>query len=118
MRSRIQAADMRLRDRMRCSVIRGELKVEPLLLLTEESVEVVQASDQGAIWAPPFAVFLGKSHWKETPGKTQNSLEGLYILYCLGNALESPRMSCRVLLGRGMSGLPSWICCPHDTVLR
>ncbi len=85
--SRIQAAEMRflrrvagrsLRDRVRSSVTREELRVE-----------VARASFPDASWTPSWGGVSGASHWEETPGKTQDTLEGL----CLPTGLGTPRYS-------------------------
>lgn len=39
-----------------------------------------------ASWIPPFGRFPSTSHWEETPGQTQNLLEGL----CNLSGLEMP----------------------------
>ena len=40
---------------------------------------MVRASHQDASWTPPIRGFPGTSSWEETPGKTQDTLEGLYL---------------------------------------
>ena len=77
-RSRIQAAEMSflcrvagrsLRDRVRSSVTREELGVEPLLLHIERS----QLRWLGHLfWMPP-----GRLPWEENPRKTQDTLESV-----------------------------------------
>ncbi len=118
----IQAAEMSflrrvagrsLRDRVRSSVTREELKVEPLLLDIERS----QLRWLGHLfWVPPWCLpgaFRGASHREETLGKTQDMLEGLSPDWP-GNALVSPRRSRRKCLGRGKSGHFCLDCCPCD----
>ncbi len=72
-----QGAGRSLRDRVRSSVTREELRVE-------ESAEVARASVPDASWTPSWGAVLGVSHREETPGKT---LEGL----CLPTGLGMPR---------------------------
>ncbi|KAK3560105.1 hypothetical protein QTP86_033893, partial [Hemibagrus guttatus] len=94
-RSRIQAPEMSflrrvagrsLRDRVRSSVTREELGVEPLLLHIERG----QLRWLGHLfWMPPGRlpgeVFPGMPHREEAPGKTQDT--GL----CLSAGLGTPR---------------------------
>ncbi len=63
------------RDRMRSSVTREELRVEEL-------AEVSRASDTS--WMPSWEGVPGTSHQEETPGKTQDTLERLYLRTGLG----------------------------------
>ncbi len=79
-----RVAGCSLRDRMRSSVTREELRVEPLLH-REELSEVARASD--ASWMPPWGGVPGAPHREEIPGKTQDTLEGL----CLPIGLRTPR---------------------------
>ncbi len=72
-----RVAGRSLRDRVRSSVTREELRVE-------ESAEVARASVPDASWMPSWGAVLGVSHREETPGKT---LEGL----CLPTGLGMPR---------------------------
>ncbi len=78
-RSRIQAAEMSflrrvagrsLRDRVRSSVTREELKVEPLPPHREGSAEVARASVPDASWTPSREGVSGTSHREEASGKT------------------------------------------------
>lgn len=41
-----------------------------------------------ASWVPSLGGFLGTTEWEETPGQTQNMLEGLYILSVLGGCVS------------------------------
>jgi len=73
-------AGLSLRDRLRSSDIERELGVEPLLLHVERS----QLRWFGhLIRMPPgrqlFRGFPGRSNWEETPGNSQDKLEGLYL---------------------------------------
>jgi len=45
---------------------------------------LIRASDSDASWMLPSEVFPGTSNWEETPGKTQHTLEGLYLPAGLG----------------------------------
>jgi len=65
---------------------------------------VFRASHLDASWTP------GMSNWKETPGKTQDKLEVLYLRACLG----SPRKSWKMLRVRGKSGSACWVCCLRE----
>ncbi|KAK3513744.1 hypothetical protein QTP70_028732 [Hemibagrus guttatus] len=95
-RSRIQAAKMSflrrvvgcsLRDKVRSSVTREELGVEPLLLHVERGiVEVARASVSDASGMSPWGGVPGMPHWEEAPGKTQDTLERL----CLSAGLGTP----------------------------
>ncbi len=79
-RSRIQAAEMSflrrvagrsLRDRVRSSVTREELRVEPLVLHIERGqLRWLGASVPDASWTPSREGVPGTSHREETPGKT------------------------------------------------
>ncbi|KAK3550515.1 hypothetical protein QTP70_000068 [Hemibagrus guttatus] len=96
-RSQIQAAEMSflrrvvgrsLRDRVRSSVTREELKVEPLLLHIERgAVEVARASVSDASGMSPWRGVPGVPHREEALGKTQDTLERL----CLSGGLGTPR---------------------------
>lgn len=44
--------------------------------LLKETAEVVRRSDQDAPWASPFGGFPGTTNREETPGQSQNLLEG------------------------------------------
>ncbi|KAK3514114.1 hypothetical protein QTP70_005118 [Hemibagrus guttatus] len=85
-RSRIQAAEMSflhrvvghsLRDRVRSSVTREELRVESLLLHIERG----QLRWLGHLFRMPLGRLPGEVFWachrEETPGKTQDTLESL-----------------------------------------
>jgi len=81
-----RVARLSLRDRVRSLDIRRALGVEPLLLCVERS----QLRWFGnLIRMPPFRGFPGTSNW-ETPGKTQDILEGLYIPAGLEMPLDPP----------------------------
>ncbi|KAK3552841.1 hypothetical protein QTP86_022544 [Hemibagrus guttatus] len=96
-RSRIHAAEMSflrrvagrsLRDRVRSSVTREELGVEPLLLHIERG----QLRWLGHLFRMPPGrlpgeVFRASLHREEAPGKTQDTLERL----CLSAGLGTPR---------------------------
>ncbi|KAK3509762.1 hypothetical protein QTP70_008395 [Hemibagrus guttatus] len=94
-RSRIQAAEMSflcrvagrsLRDRVRSSVTREELRVEPLLLHIERG----QLRWLGHLFRMPpgpWGGVPGMPHREEAPGKTQDTLERL----CLSAGLGTPR---------------------------
>ncbi|KAI3370744.1 hypothetical protein L3Q82_007287 [Scortum barcoo] len=102
-----RVAGRSLRDRVRSSVTREELGVEPLLLRLhrEESAEVAWASVSDAPWTRlPREVFqAGMSHREEASGKTQDTLEKLCLSAGLGRAGNasgsSPRKSWRKCLG-------------------
>ncbi len=99
--SRIQAVEMifhrrvagrSLRDRVRSSVTREELRVEPLLLDIERS----QLRWLGHLFRMPPGRLPGEVFWahptgrrprEETPEKTQDTLKGL----CLPTGLGTPR---------------------------
>ncbi|KAK3538438.1 hypothetical protein QTP86_003713 [Hemibagrus guttatus] len=92
-RSRIQAAEMSflcrmagcsLRDRLRSSVTREELRVEPH---RKETVEVARASVSDASGTSPWGGVPGMPHREKAPGKTQDTLERL----CLSAGLGTPR---------------------------
>ncbi|KAK3514795.1 hypothetical protein QTP70_032195, partial [Hemibagrus guttatus] len=92
-RSRIQAAEMSflrrmagcsLRDRLRSSVTRKELRVEPH---RKETVEVARASVSDASGTSPWGGVPGMPHREKAPGKTQDTLERL----CLSAGLGTPR---------------------------
>ncbi|KAK5601995.1 hypothetical protein CRENBAI_017966 [Crenichthys baileyi] len=51
------------------------------------STELVRASDQDASWMPRLGCLSFQSHWRKTPGETQNHLEALYT-YGLGMAIS------------------------------
>ncbi len=96
-RSRIRAAEISflhrvagrfLRDRVRSSITQEELRVEPLLLDIERS----QLRWLGHLFRMPPGrlpgeVFRARLAREETPGKTQDTLEGL----CLPTGLGTPR---------------------------
>jgi len=87
-------AGLSLRDRVRSSNIWRELGATAPLC-RKESAEVLR---------PPLRGFLGMSDWEETPGQTQNPLEGgLYIPSGLGMPRDPPG-GAGVLLGKRMSG--------------
>ena len=70
-----RVSELSLRDRVRSSVIREGLRVEPLLL----RVEISQLRWLGhLIRMPPWEGVLGTSQWEEAPEKTQDTLEGLW----------------------------------------
>ncbi|PWA22447.1 hypothetical protein CCH79_00015423, partial [Gambusia affinis] len=71
----VKVSGLSLRYRVRSSVIREGLRVEPLLLHIERS----------------HLRWLGMSHWEETPVKTQGMLEGLCFSTILGTPWDSPR---------------------------
>ncbi len=107
-RSRIQAAEMSflrrvagrsLRDRVRSSVTREELRVEPLLLHVERS----QLRWLGHLYQMPPG---------RLPGKVDAG--GTMSLGWPGKASGSPWKSWRKCLGRGKSGHPCLDCCPRD----
>ncbi|MED6273586.1 hypothetical protein CHARACLAT_007963 [Characodon lateralis] len=93
-----------LRDRVRSSAIREELRVDPLHLRIEKS-QVARASVLDASWTPPLGSVPGTSHREETQGMAQNTLEGL----CLSAGLRTPRVSPRGaaggVLGEGHLGI-------------
>jgi len=108
-RSRIQAAEMSflhrvaglsLRDRVRISGIRRELGVQ--------SAEVVWASDSDT----SFRGFPGKSNWKETPGKTQDTLEGLNLQTGLGTPRDRPEWAGKCCGWEGSLGQPAGSAAP------
>ena len=110
-RSRVQAAEMSflrrvaglsLRDRVRSSVIREELGVDPLLLRVERS----QMRWLGHLVRMPPGHLPGE----EDPGHAGETMS----LGWLGNASGSPRKSWTKWLGKGKSGLPCLGCCPRD----
>ncbi len=79
-----------LRDRVRSSVTREELRVEPLLLDIERS----QLRWLGHLFQMPPGhlpgeVFRVRPTGRRPPGKTQDALEGL----CLPTGLGTPRYS-------------------------
>ena len=83
-------------------------------LCRKEPAEAVRVSDKEASWAPPFGVILGKTNWEETPGQTQNSLEGLHVSFGLGTP-QNPSGGCwKSLPGRGTSGTPCFACFHRD----
>ena len=96
MKLQIQEAEiridgLRLKDRVRSSDIRRELRVEPLLLLmTRSQRRWFWVSDQGTSWVLSFGGFLGMTSWEESPRQTQNLLEGLYISSGPGIAWDPP----------------------------
>ncbi|CAM4549683.1 unnamed protein product [Leuciscus chuanchicus] len=120
-RSRIQAAEMSflrtvagrsLRDRVRSSVTREELRAEPLLLhIMRDQLRWLWHLFRMPPGRLPGKVFracpkagspgedLGHAGWTMSPGWP-------------GNASGSPRKSWRKCLGRGKSGHPCLDCCP------
>ena len=62
-----RVSGLSLRDRVRSSVTREGLRVEPLLLRVERS----------QLKSLCLECLLDTSHWEEAPGKTQDTLEGL-----------------------------------------
>ncbi|KAK3549572.1 hypothetical protein QTP86_004974 [Hemibagrus guttatus] len=107
-RSRIQAAEMSflrrvvgrsLRDRVRSSVTREELGVEPLLLYIERG----QLRWLGHLFRMPPGHLPGEVFRACPTGKTQDTLERLSLGWP-GNASGSLRKSWRKCLGRGRDG--------------
>ncbi len=83
-----RVAGRSLRDRVRSSVTREELRVEPLLLDIERSqLRWLGHLFQMPPGSLPGEVLPGASHWEEATGKTQDTLEGL----CLMTGLGTPR---------------------------
>ncbi len=110
-RSRIQAAEMSflrrvagrsLRDRVRSSVTREELRVEPLLLHIERG----QLRWLGHLFRMPPGRLPGKVFRVRPTGTMSPGWPG--------NASVSPRKSWRKCLGRGKSGHLCLDCCPRD----
>ena len=71
------------------------------------------ASDKDASRAPSCGGLLGTSHVEETPGWTQNLLEGLHISSGLGTPWDPPGGDGK-LQGRRMTGIPCSACCYCD----
>jgi len=57
--------------------------------------------------APLFKGFLGMSNWEETPGQTQNALEGLYISSGMGTPRDPPGGTRECGWGEGSLGGPA-----------
>jgi len=68
---------------------------------------VVWASDEDDPRAPPVRGFLGMSNWEETPGQTQNPLEGLYTSSGLGTPRDIPGETGECGWGEGSLGGPA-----------
>ncbi|KAK3531365.1 hypothetical protein QTP70_018164, partial [Hemibagrus guttatus] len=110
-RSRIQAAEMSflrrvagrsLRDRVRSSVTRQELGVDPAAPPHQKgAVEVARASVSDASGTSPWRGVPGMPHREEAPGKTQDTLERLCLLAGPGMPRGPLRKSWRKCLGRG-----------------
>ncbi len=97
---------------MRSSVTREELGVEPLILDIERS----QLRWLGHLMPPgrlPEGGVPGAFHREETPGKTQDMLEGLCLPTGLEHLCISPEEQ-EEGLGRGKSGHLCLDCCPRD----
>ncbi|XP_061892442.1 uncharacterized protein LOC133642332 [Entelurus aequoreus] len=114
-RSRVQAAEMSflrrvaglsLRDRVRSSVIRKELKVKPLLLHMERSQMVRMPPER-----LPKEVFRARPTGRRPRGRPRTRWED-YVWP--GNASGSPRKSWTKWMGRRKSRLPCLGCCPRD----
>ncbi|KAK3519761.1 hypothetical protein QTP70_003904 [Hemibagrus guttatus] len=88
-----------LRDRVRSSVTREELRVERLLLRIERGQ---LRWLRHLSWMSPWGGVPGMPHQEEAPGKTQVTLEGLCLLADLGTPLN---------------GHPCLDCCPRDLAL-
>ena len=84
-----RVSGLSLRDRVRSSVIQEGLGVEPLLLRIERS----QMRWLGHLVRMPPGRLPGevfRSHWEETPGKTQDTLERLCLSASLGTRRGPP----------------------------
>ncbi|KAK3556314.1 hypothetical protein QTP70_007118 [Hemibagrus guttatus] len=104
-RSRIQAAEMSflrrvagrsLRDRVRSSVTREELRVEPLLLHIERGQ--LRSTWRGV---------PGMPHQEEAPGKTQDTLERLCLSAGLGTPQGRSGRAGGSVWGEGGLGIPA-----------
>ncbi|KAI3366339.1 hypothetical protein L3Q82_000503 [Scortum barcoo] len=98
-----RVAGRSLRDRVRSSVTREELRVEPLLLLR---IERSQLRWLGHLFRMPPGrlpreVFQACPTGRRPRGKTQDTLERLYVSRLAWERLGSPRKSWRKCLGHG-----------------
>ena len=122
-RSRKQSAEMgflrrvagiSLMDRVRSSVIREGLGVEPLLLCIERSQlrwfwHLVRCYMVASLWRCSRYVQLGGGH-----GVDQGSGGGTISPHWPGNALGSPSQSWLMWPGKGKFGKPCWNCYLRD----
>ena len=77
----------------------------------EDLVEVVKDLI-GITPGLPLVVFLGATNWEETPEKTQNMLEGLYIPSGLGKPWDAAGITGKSLkLYQPLHTEGYWICC-------
>ena len=123
-RSRIQAAEMSflrrvagvsLRDRVRSSVTRERLGVEPLLLRLERS----QLRWFGhLVRMPPERLPIGRSSVHVPlggdPGADQGADGGITSTLWPWTVSGSPRRKSLMLRWKGKSGALWWSCCPRD----
>ena len=123
-RSQIQAAEMSflrrvagrsLRDRVRSSVTREELRVKPLLFHIERG----QLKWLGHLFRMPPGrlpgkVFRARPTGRRPPGRPRTDYGDTMSPGWPGNASVSPRRSWRKCLGRGKSGHLCLDCCPRD----
>ncbi len=72
---------------------------------------MVWATDQDASWMPSFRGILSMSQLVGDPRVDPKHAAEIIYLIRLGNA---PGRSRKMLLGKGMSGLPFLACCHHD----
>lgn len=98
-----------LRDRVRSSLTRKVLGVEPLAAPPhrEEPAEVAKASVSDAPWQPPWGGVSSMSHQEETPGEEPGHAAETASLGCPGCAMESSWKSWSTCPGIGKSG---WKC--------
>ncbi len=63
------------------------------------------ASVPDASWTPSWGGVPGASHWEETTGKTQDTLEGLCLLIGLGTPRYPPGGAGGSVQGEGSLGI-------------
>jgi len=99
-----RVAGLSLRERVRSSVIRRELGVEPLLLRVERS----QLRWFGhLIWMPPGRLPLEVFQARRPQGKTQDTVEGLYLQGGLGTPQDPPECAGKCCGWEGSLGQPA-----------
>ena len=122
-RSQVQAAEMSFlrrvavfsfRDRVRSSVIREELGLEPLLLYLERSqlrwFGHLVRMPTGRL---PLEVFQARPVGRRPRGRPTTRWRD-YSQHWPGNASGSPRQSWSMWPGKGKSGAPCLSCCSRD----
>ncbi len=104
-----RVAGIFLRNKVRSSVISGELGVELLLLCIERSQ--LRWFDH-LLRRPPGGGVQGTSSWEEAPGQTQAKVERSYLSSGWGTSWD-PWVRAG-WCGQGKSVAPCWHCCLPD----